>query len=196
MFIRNMIAATSCVLLVGCVVLPVERNDGISIQRVTERVKCELGQALSLNSELLSWAGVIILTLEIDNAGSVLPSATFLGPVGAGTYAVDVSAGLSAKSVQTSLVNVYFPVYDLVASADKCPPEPWHPLEDRLGLKEWVARALDLKNSGGLFRDKDKAIGYTVEFDLEISAGATPGFNFARVTDKTGLSISRKQSTR
>lgn len=192
MFSRVCVAAVSCAMAAGCVTIQTQPTDGISINKVVERVKCELGQAVSANKDLLSWAGVITLTLEVDQTGSVAPSATLVGPVGAGLYGVDFGGGVSGKSIQTSLVNVYFPVYELAELAGRCPLDPQHPLEDRLGLREWVDRALELKSSGGLFKDKDKAIGYTVEFDLEISAGVTPSFTFARISERTGVSASRK----
>jgi hypothetical protein len=192
MFYRLAAAAFCCTMTAACVTKPTEMNDGISINRVVERVKCELGQAVSANPALLSWAGVITLTLEVDQSGSVMPGATVTGPFNAGTFAVDVSGGVNGKSIQTSLVAVYFPIYELVAFAKKCPRDPRNQLEDSLGLQEWVVRTLELRNEGGLFKDKDKAIGYTLEFDLELSAGIGPGFTFARVNGKDGLSASRK----
>ncbi|WP_152104104.1 hypothetical protein [Bradyrhizobium ottawaense] len=190
------LAALACVsfLLAGCVVLPpTEQYDGISINRVVDRVKCELGAALSEEPILQSWVGVITLTLEVDHTGSVLPSTSLTGPFNAGTYGLDISAGATGKSVQTSLVNVYFPVYELLAFAEACPIAPRNQLEDSLGLHEWVTRTLSLKTSeGAVFKDKDKAIGYTLEFDLDLTAGITPGFTFSRVSGKAGLSINRR----
>jgi hypothetical protein len=62
-----------------------------------------------------------------------------------------------------------------------------------LGLREWVERTLTLKtDEGATFKDKDKAIGYTLEFDLDLTAGITPGFTFTRVSGKSGLSVDRK----
>ncbi|MCK1409303.1 hypothetical protein [Bradyrhizobium sp. 76] len=181
-------------ILSGCVVLPpTEQYDGISINRVVDRVKCELGAALSEEPTLQSWVGVITLTLEVDHTGSVLPSSSLTGPFNAGTFGLDISAGATGKSVQTSLVNVYFPVYELLAFAEACPIAPHNQLEDSLGLHEWVIRTLSLKTSeGALFKDKDKAIGYTLEFDLDLTAGITPGFTFSRVSGKTGLSFERR----
>src|SRR6185369_16546458 len=89
------------VLLAGCVVLPpTEQYDGISINRVVDRVKCELGAALGEEPILQSWVGVITLTLEVDHTGSVLPSTSLTGPFNAGTYGLDISAGATGKSVQ------------------------------------------------------------------------------------------------
>jgi hypothetical protein len=168
-------------------------NDGISINRVVDRVKCELGRALQDNSALQSWAGVITLTLEVDQTGSVVPTSNLIGPFNAGTYGLNIGAGVTGKSVQTSLVNVYFPVYQLLAFADACPIAPKNQLEDSLGLHEWVERTLVLKrDEGAMFTDKDKAIGYTLEFDLDLTAGVTPGFTFTRVSGSTGLSVDRK----
>jgi hypothetical protein len=173
--------------------MPTQQNDGISVSRVVDRVKCELGKALEDNPSFGSWAGVITLTLEVDQTGAVVPSTSLVGPFNAGTYGLDLSAGVTAKSVQTSLVNIYFPVYELLAFAERCPIGPTNQLEDSLGLKEWVDRTLTLKtNEGALFKDKDKAIGYTLEFDLDLTAGVTPGFTFTRVSGKAGLSVDRK----
>jgi hypothetical protein len=191
---RWLAAMISCIWLCGCTIVPpTEQNDGISINRVVDRVKCELGRALADNSSLESWAGVITLTLEVDQTGSVIPSSSLAGPFGAGTYGLDISAGVTGKSVQTSLVNVYFPVYELLAFANACPIAPRNQLEDSLGLHEWVNRTLSLRtDEGALFKDKDKAIGYTLEFDLDLTAGITPGFTFSRVSGKVGLSVDRK----
>ena len=190
---RAIIAALGCTIVSGCVTMPTQQNDGISVNRVVDRVKCELGKALRDNPTLESWAGVITLTLEVDQTGSVVPSTSLVGPFNAGTYGLDLSAGVTAKSLQTSLVNIYFPVYELFAFAEKCPIAPTNQLEDSLGLKEWVDRTLTLKAAeGALFKDKDKAIGYTLEFDLDLTAGVTPGFTFTRVSGKAGLSVGRK----
>jgi hypothetical protein len=191
---RLLAAAIGCALLCGCAITPpTQHNDGISINRVVDRVKCELGRALADNPSLDSWAGVITLTLEVDQTGSVVPSTTLVGPFNAGTYGLDIGAGVTAKSAQTSLVNVYFPVYELLAFANACPIAPRNQLEDSLGLHEWVNRTFSLKSDeGALFKDKDKAIGYTLEFDLDLTAGITPGFTFTRVSGKTGLAVSRK----
>jgi len=187
-------AAIGCALLCGCAIVPpTELNDGVSINRVVDRVKCELGKALAQNPTLESWAGAITLTLEVDQTGSVLPSTSLIGPFNAGTYGLDIVAGVTGKSVQTSLVNVYFPVYELLAFAEACPIAPRNQLEDSLGLREWVERTLALKrDEGAAFKDKDKAIGYTLEFDLDLTAGITPGFTFTRASGKTGLSVDRK----
>lgn len=180
--------------LCGCAIIPpTQQNDGISINRVVDRVKCELGAALRDDPALQSWAGVITLTLEVDQTGSVIPSGSLAGPFNAGTYGLDISAGATGKSVQTSLVNIYFPVYELLAFADSCPIAPKNQLEDSLGLHEWIERTLSLKrDEGAEFKDKDKAIGYTLEFDLDLTAGITPGFTFTRASEKTGLSVDRK----
>ncbi|MGY4427762.1 hypothetical protein ACVWWO_000239 [Bradyrhizobium sp. F1.13.1] len=191
---RSLVTIVSAAALGGCAIIPpTERNDGISINRVVDRVKCELGRALADNPPLESWAGVITLTLEVDQTGSVVPSTSLVGPFNTGTYGLDIGAGVTGKSVQTSLVNIYFPVYELLDFADACPVAPKNQLEDSLGLHEWVNRTLSLKTQeGALFKDKDKAIGYTLEFDLDLTAGITPGFTFTRVSGKTGLAVGRK----
>lgn len=193
MFRRILIAVTGCAMTAGCVTMPTEQNDGISINRVVDRVKCELGKALKDNSLLESWVGVITLTLEVDQTGSVLPSTNLVGPFNAGTYGLNIGAGATGKSVQTSLVNVYFPVYELLDFAERCPIAPTSQLEDSLGLKEWVNRTLTLRSGeDATFKDKDKAIGYTLEFDLDLTAGITPGFTFTRVNGTVGLSFDHK----
>ena len=193
-YFRTLAAAVCCTMLCGCAIVPpTEQNDGISINRIVDRVKCELGMALRDNPALGTWAGVITLTLEVDQTGSVIPSSSLTGPFSTGTYGLDISAGVTGKSVQTSLVNVYFPVYELLAFADACPIAPTNQLEDSLGLREWVKRTLALRpDEGAAFKDKDKAIGYTLEFDLDLTAGISPGFTFTRVSGKAGLSVDRK----
>jgi hypothetical protein len=186
-------AAVVCGFTAGCVTLPTEQNDGVSINRVSDRVKCELGQAVASNPKLLSWAAVITLTLEVDQTGSVLPSTSLTGPFNAGTYAVNATAGATGTSIQTSLVTAYFPIWQVEKFAEHCPLSPATQLEDSLGLKEWVVRSLDAGAEEGLvFNDKSKAVGYTIEFDLELTAGITPGFIFTRVSGQTGLSADRK----
>jgi hypothetical protein len=180
--------------MASCVTLPTEQNDGVSITRVADRVKCELGQALIAHPKLLSWAAAVTLTLELDQSGSVTPGANISGPFSVGTYGVNLTGGVTGTSLQTSLVTAYFPVWQLEQFAEQCPLTPtMQPLEDTLGLKEWVSRSLDAGDQEGLvFNDKNKAIGYTIEFDLELTAGITPGFTFARATGQFGLSGSRK----
>jgi hypothetical protein len=191
--IRHLFIATfCCVTMASCVTMPTQQNDGISIDRVVDRVKCELGKALKDNHLLESWAGVITLTLEVDQTGSVSPSTNLVGPFNAGTYGLNIGAGVTGKSVQTSLVNIYFAVYELLDFADRCPIAPQSQLEDSLGLTEWIDRTLALKTDEGVTFDKDKAIGYTLEFDLDLTAGVTPGFTFTRVNGTVGLSVDHK----
>jgi hypothetical protein len=187
------VAAFCCSVTAGCVTMPTQVNDGISINRVVERVKCELGQALHTQPNLDSWVGNITLTLETDQSGSVTPSTTLTGPFGVGTYGLEIGAGINGKSLQTSLVALNFEVWKLKESASLCPAEPTNQLEDALGLRQWVERTFPLKvEEAGSFLSKEKAIGYTLEFDLELTGGVTPSFTLSRVSGKDGISAARK----
>jgi hypothetical protein len=193
MFKRIVAAAFGCTSLAGCVSMPIEQNDGVSINRVVERVKCELGRALLSQPDLDSWIGNITLTLETDQAGSVTPTTALTGPFNTGTYGLEFAGGVNGKSLQTSLVAVNFEVWRLKDFASRCPTQPTSPLEDALGLQQWVERTFPLKvDEGASFISKEKAIGYTLEFDLELVAGITPSFVLARVNGKDGFSVSRK----
>jgi hypothetical protein len=193
MFVRSCAAAICCAVAAGCATIPTERNDGISIARVADHVKCELGQALATNSKLQSWAGVITLTLELDLSGSVMPSTTLMGPFATGAYGVGLTAGTTLSSTQTHLVTAYFPVWQVEQFAEHCPEPSIEQLEDRLGLKEWVTRALDAGTEEGLvFNDTSKAIGYTIEFDLDVTAGITPSFTLTRASGQVGATVDRK----
>ncbi|MBR0925731.1 hypothetical protein JQ561_03860 [Bradyrhizobium diazoefficiens] len=190
---RVFAAAFGCAILAGCVSLPIEQNDGVSINRVVERVKCELGKALLNQPELDSWIGNITLTLETDQAGSVTPTTALSGPFSTGTYGLEFAGGINGKSLQTSLVAINFEVWKLKDFASHCPMQPKSQLEDALGLQQWVERTFPLKvEEGASFISKEKAIGYTLEFDLELSAGITPSFTLARVNGKDGFTASRK----
>lgn len=185
-------AALSCSVLAGCASLPYESSDGIAIARVVERVKCELGAALSKHKQLSSWAAVMTLTLQVDHSGGVAPSVSMSGPLSPGTYGIDFSVGASTKAARTSLITLYFPVYQAMEFAEACPARVSNYLEDTLGLQVWIDRVFEAGATEGFNFDKEKAIGHTLEFTLDLTAGFTPGFTFTNWSGKGAFGVGRK----
>jgi hypothetical protein len=176
--------------------MPTEANDGVPVKDVVLRVECELGQAVRDNRDthrdLETWAAAIVLTLETDATGSVIPTAGVNGPWGAGKFGVSFDAGVTAKSTRTALVTASFLLKDLTKA--KCPPHSTSPLSDPLGLTLWIDRALaDLKDEPGEFLKKEsKSLGYTVSFSVDTTAGATPGFTLTKWTGSSPIGLDRK----
>ncbi|MGZ5529417.1 MAG: hypothetical protein ACXWJB_12140 [Limisphaerales bacterium] len=177
--------------------MPTEQFDGVSVAAVGARVHCELGDAyrelLPRHPELSRWAAGTSLTLAVDQTGSVVPSSTLTGPFNAGTFGVDISLGATGKATRTALKKSYISLAESLTYS--CPPAAVNPLQNSLGLKEWIVRVFEAQDADPnptRLDPKDKAIGYTLEFSLDLAAGATPGFTFSRVSGKGAFAIDSK----
>lgn len=181
----------ACALLGGCATIPTQEADGVSIDAVAKRIECELGAALSNRPELDTWALGITLSLAVDESNAVVPTATFASLSTSGIVAVNVGGGATRRATRTSLVKTF--LYVLEAN-DRCPTQPNTPLEDSLGLALWIERVLTSAERQNFVFNKDKAIGYSLEFSLALTGGVTPSFVFRDVSGSAGVSASYKST--
>jgi len=196
--------AMCCVFLGGCATMPTEAVDHVSLAAVEERVKCEIGYAYRKLKEdrrfpdLSTWAAGLTLTLSVDSTGGVAPSTSLTGPFGS-ISPLDLSLGGSLNAKRTALLNVY--VAFVEAANHSCPPPGPILLEGHLGLAEWIVRVFEAQyvvdNNATLHSgfNNEKSIGYTMEFLITLSAGATPNFVLANATNtKVGISLEPKST--
>jgi hypothetical protein len=173
--------------------------DGVSLSAVEERIKCEIADAYweiqgkPGYPDLSRWAAGIVLTLAVDSNGSIAPSTSLTGPFGA-ISPLEIGVGFTSAAKRTALLNIYAAFRE--AAKHQCPVGA-SPLERELGLGKWIVRAFrsqyevdrhaaDLQTGlrAATF-DKDKSIGYSLEFALTLSATATPNFLISGGTAKT-----------
>ena len=207
---RAVVAAFCCSLNAGCATMPVESMDGVSLAAVEERVKCEIGYAYTELSQdnrfpnLSKWAAGLTLSLAVDETGGVTPSTSLLGPFGK-ISPLDLTATASLNAKRTGLFNIYIAFIE--AARHKCDDPRPIPIEGHLGLAEWIIRVfqaqLDVEQRsaelgsnlrGAGFNSKDKSIGYSLDFLLTLSAGATPNFIITNAPTKAAFSIEAKST--
>lgn len=191
-------------LLGGCATLPTEAVDHVSLAAVEERVKCEIGHAyLKLKDDprfpdLSNWAAGLTLTLSVDSTGGIAPSTSLIGPFG-NVGPLDLNLGTSLNAKRTALLNVY--VAFVEAANHECPPVSPTLIEGYLGLTEWIVRVFEAQyvveqkaNLRSAFNN-EKSIGYTLEFLVTLSAGATPTFVIANTTGfKSAFTLEAKST--
>jgi hypothetical protein len=202
MFRRFLIAAFCCAVTAGCATMPTQSVDHISLAGVEERVKCEIGEAYrELHTregypDLDLWAAGITLTLSTDSTGGIAPASSLTGPFGS-VSPLDLNFGASLNAKRTALLNVYIAFQE--AAKHQCPPTPQSLLENHMGLAEWIVRVfeaqhiVDERSTVQSSFEKDKSIGYSLEFLLTLSGGVTPNFIIANTTGtKFGLTAEAK----
>lgn len=202
--IKRISLAPLCALLASCATMPIESVDHVSLAAVEERVKCEIGAAfLKLKDDprfpdLSTWAAGLTLTLSVDSTGGVTPSTSLTGPFGS-VSPLDVSLAASVNAKRTALLNVY--VAFIEAGGHACPPPSPILIEGQLGLGDWIVRVfeaqyiVDQKSTLHSGFDKDKSIGYTMDFLITLTAGVTPNFVVTSATNtKVGFSFDSKST--
>ncbi|OAF06928.1 hypothetical protein [Bradyrhizobium neotropicale] len=139
----------------------------------------------------------------VDTTGGIASSGSAIGPFGS-LSPLEITAGASLNAKRTALSNVYTAFAE--AALHDCKNVPVGILlEGNLGLAEWIIRVFEdqLKvqqaaeeNSrfGQIlpFTDKDKSIGYTLDFLTTLGAGVTPNWAFSGGTAKTGFAYEAK----
>lgn len=201
---RNVLALLASCSIAGCATMPTEAVDHVSLAAVEERVKCEIGQAyLRLKEDrkfpdLSTWAAGLTLTLSVDSTGGVAPSTSLTGPFGS-VSPLDLSFGASLNAKRTALLNVN--VAFVEAANHPCPPASPILLEGHLGLAEWIVRVFESQyvvSQNSTLRpsfDNEKSIGYSLEFLITLSAGATPNFVIANTTNTKSAFTLESKST-
>lgn len=184
--------------------MPTEAVDHVSLAAVEERVKCEIGQAyLTLKEDqrfpdLSTWAAGLTLTLSVDSTGGVAASTSMTGPFGS-LSPLDLNLGASLNAKRTALLNVY--VAFLEAANHPCPPASPILLEGHLGLAEWIVRVFEAQyvvDQNSTLRsgfNNEKSIGYTMEFLIALTAGATPNFVITNATNTKSAFTFEAKST-
>lgn len=182
----------------GCSHSPVEQYDGIPINAVTRRVQCEVAEATTSLIDpndidgVKGWKTAMTLTLSVDSAGSVAPSITALGIYHTGTYSANFGAGVAGKATRTALVKIEMDIFP-TSEFEGCKELGYNPLTQELGLKQWITRAMT--NDAGDYKfNKEKGIGYTLEFEVEAKAGIEPIIKVEHSQRSTGVSAAQKRT--
>jgi hypothetical protein len=148
--------------------------------------------------DLGTWAAGLTLTLSVDSTGGVAPSTSLTGPFGS-VSPLDVGLGASLNAKRTALLNVY--VAFIEAATHTCPPTSPILIEGQLGLGDWIVRVfeaqyiVDQNSTLHSSFDKDKSIGYTMEFLVTLNAGVTPNFVLTNATNTKAVFSLEAKST-
>ncbi|MBN8981184.1 MAG: hypothetical protein J0I29_07905 [Rhizobiales bacterium] len=197
--------------LSGCATVPTQQADHVSIAAVEKRIKCEIGAAYRKISQahnapsLKLWAAAVTLTLAVDETGGVTPSSSLTGPYGS-LSPLELNANLSLNSKRTALLNIYLSFDE--AGNYYCDDFAILPIEGRLGLSDWIIRVFEAQRTVELdaesgaeklktydFISTDKSIGYSLDFLLTASVGATPNFIIPNTGTAKGVISFESKST-
>ena len=153
----------------GCVTIPSLEGNSIAISDVVERVKCDLADALPDPYKypwMAGWVAKVDLTLVINEQAGLTPTVSFvdLRPnavvpgVGniAQSFIFGAAAGATTTAVRTDSLSFSLSLVELRYKRDQanCKFAAGLGLDGELGLKEWIASALDPVDRGVL------AVGY------------------------------------
>jgi hypothetical protein len=149
----------------GCVTVPSLENNSIPISDVVERIKCDLADAVPDPNKypwMSNWVAKVDLTLIVNEQSGITPTASVVdlrptaavpgvGNVlqnftfGAGLGATTAAVRTDSLSFSLSLVELRYKRQD-----QRCAFTAGLGLDGDLGLKEWVASALDPVDRGVL----------------------------------------------
>ena len=142
----------------GCVNVPSIEHNRIAISEVVERVKCDLADALPDPYKypwMASWVVKVDLTLIINEQSGLTPTVSFIDlrpssfvpGVGniAQSFILGASAGATATAVRTDSLSFSLSLVELRYKRQEqaCRFENGIGLDGDLGLKEWIASALE-----------------------------------------------------
>lgn len=197
--VKGFIAFAAAGFLAGCTTVPpLPSEKWLAIDAVVDRVQCDLFRAFKdnpgLDGKIIDeYHAGVVLTLKVDDNGSVMPDVSLLGPWGAGTYAAQLNGGITSTFARTVYQKFKVKIKDLKEQHKDCPIDPSHPFEDELGLTEWVTTAFNSRTPNDQNNIRSDAfsrldsIGYTLNFTIGVSAKLNP--TFARVRSKGGNGI-------
>jgi hypothetical protein len=167
----------------GCVTIPSLEGNSIAISDVVERVKCDLADALPDPYKypwMAGWVAKVDLTLVINEQAGLTPTVSFvdLRPnavvpgVGniAQSFIFGAAAGATTTAVRTDSLSFSLSLVELRYKRDQenCKFAAGLGLDGELGLKEWIASALDPVDRGVL------AVGYHPRLAAVRSAKGKP----------------------
>lgn len=161
-----LVGAMACApLTAGCVTVPSLEDNRIAISDVVERVKCDLADALPDPYKypwMANWVAKVDLTLVINEQAGLTPTVSFvdLRPnavvPGVGNIAQNfifgASAGATTTAVRTDSLSFSLSLVELryKRQEQRCVFYSGLGLEGELGLKEWIATALEPVDRGVL----------------------------------------------
>jgi hypothetical protein len=149
----------------GCVTVPSLEHNNIPIAEVVERVKCDLADAVPDANKypwMANWVVKVDLTLIVNEQSGITPTANLIDlrpsafvpgvgniaqnfTLGAGFGATGTAVRTDSLSFSLSLVELRYKRQD-----QRCAFSAGLGLDGDLGLKEWVASALDPVDRGVL----------------------------------------------
>ena len=149
----------------GCVTVPSLEGNRIAISDVVERVKCDLADALPDPYKypwMANWVAKVDLTLVINEQAGLTPTVSFvdlrpsavLPGVGniAQNFIFGAGAGATTTAVRTDSLSFSLSLVELryKRQEEHCVFFAGLGLEGELGLKEWIANALEPVDRGVL----------------------------------------------
>jgi hypothetical protein len=168
----------------------------VMVQSIVHNINCELRDAFAdlydknPNGTFMdNWGVQILLDLDITEKSTVAPTATWSPPPGSFlTFTLAGGITGSSQAERIDKLHSYFTVKQLLKAHrcdDKARPGGFMLMESDLKLEEWLfdATAVQLTrqanfNEGGLPSD---VLYHEVQFQVDTSADATPGFKLTRV---------------
>jgi hypothetical protein len=156
--LARLVAAGVAFAVGGCVSVPSLEGNRIAISEVVERVKCDLADALPDPYKypwMANWVAKVDLTLIINEQAGLTPSVSFidLRPTsavpGVGNIAqnfiLGAGAGATTTAVRTDSLSFSLSLVELRYKRDEqlCKFQAGIGLDGDLGLKEWIASALE-----------------------------------------------------
>src|SRR5690349_11472140 len=156
---RGAVLAACCGLsAAGCVHVPSIEHNRIAISEVVERVKCALAHALPDPYKypwMANWVVKVDLTLIINEQSGLTPTVSFIDlrpnavvpGVGniAQNFILGAAAGATTTAVRTDSLSFSLSLVELryKRQEQRCVFYSGLGLEGELGLKEWIATALE-----------------------------------------------------
>jgi hypothetical protein len=151
------------ILLAGCVTVPQLEPNNIRVSEVIERVRCDLADALPDEAKYpwtADWVARIDLTLVVNEQAGFTPTVSFIDlrrpeiVPGIGTFMQNFTLGVGAGANSTAVRNdnmtftVSLEELRYKRQTQACTFSSGIGLDGDLGLKEWVASALEPVDRG------------------------------------------------
>jgi hypothetical protein len=216
-----LLAVGSAILAAGCVTVPSLEGNRIAISDVVERVKCDLADALPDPYKypwMANWVAKVDLTLIVNEQAGLTPTVSFVDlrntavVPGVGNimqnFIFGAAAGATTTAVRTDSLSFSLSMVELryKRQEERCVFYAGLGLDGELGLKEWVASALEPVDRGVLTvgyhprlmatrsaKEKQRppapppgndppldAISHQVQFIVGLSGGLSPNFTLAK----------------
>ena len=149
----------------GCVTVPSLEHNNIPISDVVERIKCDLADAVPDAYRypwMANWVAKVDLTLIVNEQSGITPTASlidlrpsaFVPGVGniAQSFIFGAGFGATSTAVRTDSLSFSLSLVELryKHQEQRCVAARGIGLDGELGLKEWIASALDPVDRGVL----------------------------------------------